>query len=145
MQWNCPQQCTTQDWWQYKFFRKYIMHLLFSMNIRWENQLTVIHWLTSYSYVKFGTLSLFFLMLWLFSSGCRALLSVGKLINLKTENCHTNKTKCSASCPFCPFYSIDFLVWGSCTRFVNAHLFLIGYLLLNIYKVHKHTSIWKSC
>lgn len=69
---DCPQQCTTQDWWQYKFFRKYIMHLLFSMNIRWENQLKVIHWLTSYSYLKFGSLSLFFLTLRLFSRGCKA-------------------------------------------------------------------------
>lgn len=47
----------------------------------------VFHWLTSCSYLKFGSLSLFFLMLWLFSRGCKALLSVGKSINLKTENC----------------------------------------------------------
>lgn len=36
---------------------------------------------------KIWKLSLFFLTLQLFSRGCKALLSVGKSINLKTENC----------------------------------------------------------
>lgn len=53
MQWDCPQHCISQDWQQYSFLRKYIVHLSFSMDARWEKQPKVIHWLTSHSYFNF--------------------------------------------------------------------------------------------
>lgn len=49
------------------FLRKHIVHLLFSVGIRWEKQPKVIHWLTSRSYFKFHSLGLL-----LGTAGCSA-------------------------------------------------------------------------